>query len=582
MSIILQSLTDPNRVGLRARGDAWTSSWLSRRTIPAGWTLLVKTTSGERRCFQPGDDPRPGDDDTLIFVRQQGPDLSLAVDAARSSDGHTVTARGTFRVGLPTESSDLASFANALLHRGDLFVDELEDAIGDAGGRRALLDFIRQTDAATLVEHSHAADFTTPLKSALERFSFETGVTIDAVTSLILDSPTLRDERKRADKTSAEIAAIESRAMVEEASRSATLRRLDDQGDLLAKLKSASSAEGATEWHELLPALSPSERSQLLSSLWRITPDDHVADAIVAVVGYECVWIDPQNPTEIARRVSFDETLGPLRSVTYAADRDVLQIGAARGVWVLNAHAGELPTAYEIPCEQQPRTGVNATTVQGDLLYATHSQLGCWCWSLNAPDAPGSVLVPRNGRPRTIRAVTLLDDHRVAFAADDAVHIAYSDRDELETLPTAEASISSLCVVNDRLYAGTDEGAVLAIELNAPSVWRRLHQISGRVESIAPRVWNDMVELVIPAGNQGIYGLFGDESAVVRLAETPSAVRRVWATDDVLVGLSEARDQLYIMNAAWGGRATRTALVARWAGHSIQDATVVMRSVTQA
>jgi hypothetical protein len=579
MSRILQALTDPNRVGLRARGDAWSSSWLSRQTVPNGWVLLVISPGGERRVYQAGDDPRPDSDDSLIFVRRQIPDLSLGVDAARSNDDHTVTARGTFRINLPSDPSDLASFAGALLHRGDLFVDELEDAIGDAGARRGLIDYIRRHDAARLVEHNHIDDFGKPLQAALERFSFETGIMIERLTSLILDSPTLRAEQQRSQKTASQIAAIESRAMVEQASRAATMRRLDDLGDLLGKLKNASGGRDATEWHELLPALNPAERSELLSGLWRITPDDSVADAIVAVVGNECVWLDPANPVEITRRVAFDDSLGALRSVAYAADRDVLLVGAASGVWLINAHAGASPTAYAIPCDQRPRTGINAAELLGDLLYATHSQLGCWCWALSAPDAPGSVLVPQHGRPKTIRAVTALDDLRVAFAADDTVHVAYSDSDRMDTLPTAEETISTLSVVDDRLYAGTDSGGIVALDLDLPDAeWRQMHKIAGRVESISPRVWNDLVELVIPAGSQGVYGLFGEEPTVARLAETPTTVRRVWATDDVIVSLSEARDQLFITHAAWGGRETKTAPVARWCGHSIQDAVVVMHA----
>ena len=103
-----------------------------------------------------------------------------------------------------------------------------------------------------------------------------------------------------------------------------------------------------------------------------------------------------------------------------------------------------------------------------------------------------------------------------------------------------------------------------------------MQRVADRVESIHPRRWNDLVELVIPAGKHGVSGVFDELRATVTLFETPQPVRRAWACDDLIVALNAARDRLFVLSAAARDRRGADILVARETGHTIQDACIVL------
>ena len=112
-------------------------------------------------------------------------------------------------------------------------------------------------------------------------------------------------------------------------------------------------------------------------------------------------------------------------------------------------------------------------------------------------------------------------------------------------------------------------------ELRAPGDWLVVHRVLGPVESVVARRWDDLVELVIPAGRQGVQGVYAEEGVVSRLMDSAVAVRRVCACDDTLVALSEQRDRLLVLNADSPGRTALEVPVARMLGQSIQDACIV-------
>ena len=143
--------------------------------------------------------------------------------------------------------------------------------------------------------------------------------------------------------------------------------------------------------------LSPPERTRLLENLWRITPNRRVARHIVAVAGRECLWLDPERPAEIAHRLTLDERLGALRSAVWDEVGGVLLIGAASGLWSLDADGRQEPQAYAAIVDQPPRTGFNSAAQIGNTLFGTHSELGCWMWDVSEPAAATPLLQPAQG-----------------------------------------------------------------------------------------------------------------------------------------------------------------------------------------
>jgi hypothetical protein len=62
---------------------------------------------------------------------------------------------------------------------------------------------------------------------------------------------------------------------------------------------------------------------------------------------------------------------------------------------------------------------------------------------------------------------------------------------------------------------------------------------------------------------------------ISRVLDGNAAMRRVWAADDIVVGLNDRRDRLIVMNSNSPERVGREVSLARLLGSSIQDACLV-------
>jgi len=246
-------------------------------------------------------------------------------------------------------------------------------------------------------------------------------------------------------------------------------------------------------------------------------------------------------------------------------------------VWAVNAANGDIVGKYEVPNAGEPRTGFNAAALAGDRLFATHSQLGCWCWPLARAAEARALLEPVDGAPRTIRAATTTEDGRLLFAADDCVHVYDAEGQPLSMLDTGGKVIHCLAALENAVYAGTANGMLLEGTLDeTQELWLVVHRAPAAIETVQARRWNDLVELVIPAGVQGVCGVYGEEGVVTRLLESRTPIRRAWACDDLILALNELRDRLIVMNANLPDRTGHDVPVARLLGHSIQDAAIVV------
>ena len=571
----LKRLSDAEVVALRCKGGEWPRGLRSGTPIPDTWMGLVVGAGGQRRFVPAGEDPRAGRDDTLVLVRNRAITVPVDVADTPACDGHAVRGSVELLVRWPARDDDLAALYQTLLSDDELTLERLTEAIGRADAPAALRRFVQAHAAEQLVHGDVRADLLEHLRSELKRFLFSAGLILERLGELEFASKSLTHTNALQRATARRVRELEARGVVEQAALAVTHRRLDSLGDVLDKLKAAAEADAGLQWRDLLPTLTPSERGRLLENLWRLMPDRTMAAALVVVVGFECVWLDPAQPERIVRRSTLPDELGGLRSVTHTAGDNTLLVGAASGVWRISAESGEIRAKYVIPDSQSPRTGVNASAVSGERLFATHSQLGAWSWKLDDPDDVLLLLQPAGGVPRTIRAVTLDDQGHVLLAADDRVHAFSPDAEPLWQSRPTDGVIHCLAPLENTLYAGTASGALQCCDLVDPGDWAEAHRTLSAIESISARRWDDLVELVIPAGPQGVHGVYAEEGIVSRLLDTPTPVRRVWACDDTLAALSEHRDKLIVLNGAMPERTGVEVPVARLVGRSIQDACIV-------
>lgn len=580
MADVPRQLSDPTIAAICIAGAQWPRSFLSATVVPDSWIGLVEKRDGRRRFVPSGEDPRPDADDWLVLVRNKRITTPIRVESEIASCGRAVEAAADLLVRWPAREDDLSALRRTLLVDGVLSLDGLARFIADAGGRDALREHVRSHDAATLVDGDTREALGAALVQRLKKASFDSGMVVESVAGLRCTCAALEQERAVERSASQRMHEIKAREAVEQAAAAAAQRRIEGLSGLLATLRGAAKADESMKWHALLPALSPAERGKLLENLWRISPDHRVTTAIAAVGGNECVWLDPRRPETVTQRRAFDDSLGGLRSVAFDAPGNRLLIGAATGVWVVDAATGEINSRYAVADAGDIRTGFNGAAIIGGSLFATHSQLGCRRWTLNEPDSPGSVLEVVNGVPKTVRCPIAVGEQQLLFAADDCIQSLDVRTGALRVLSSVDATIHALAVGGPRLYVSTADGKVLELDLAQPDdVWVT-HRTGGPIESLSVRCWNDLVELVLPGGAQGIVSLYPQERVVTRLVDSPISVRRAWAGDDIVVGLSERRDRLIVLAGDATDRSGVTAALARITGTSIQDVCLVSAPAT--
>jgi hypothetical protein len=574
---ILKSLADASIAALRVRGGEWPRNLLAETLIPDAWMGIVLQPDGRRRFVPAGEDPRPERDDTLVLVRNRAIAVPLELHEAPASSGHGVHARVELLVRAPARDDELAALARTLVTGDALGLDALAEYLWHGAARAALQRFIRERPAAALVYDDLRAALLEHLRNELKGVLFAAGLVLERLGAIECTSPALIEEEARQRATARKVSELEARGVVERAALAATQRRLDDLGSVLGKLRQAEAEGSGLKWHELLPSLTPGERGRLLESLWRLTPDREVATAVVVVAGRMCAWIDPAALEAPPRQVTLPDDLGGLRSVDYDAAGDTLLVGAATGVWRVQAGDGTVLAHYAVPQAEAVRTGFNAAVIGGERLYATHSQLGAWSWPIAHPGDAAPLLRPVAGVPRTVRGVFVDAQGHVVLAADTRVHAFDAQGEEAWATGAAEGSIQCLAALEERLYAGTATGALLRCDLRVPGEWLVVHRTTSAIESVQARRWDDLVELVIPAGAAGVAGVYADEGLVARLLHGGLAIRRAWACDDCLVGLNENRDRLVVLTATMPGRSGVEVPIARLLGHPVQDVGLVTR-----
>jgi len=571
---ILDRLQEEKLLALRLPARDWPSSFLSAVCVPDAWMGLAITADGRRRYVPAGDDPKARDGEHIVLVRNRS--IVVPLDSARavSADGHDVSASIEMLVRWHAREDDLAALDRTLLADGPLTAERLASAVNSRGGGGALQAFARAHDAVALTTEDLRGPLLDALRDALKRFTFECGCTIDGVVRARFDSDSFRTLAQRERERSDRLQRAAAREELERASLAATHRRLDDLRGLLDKMKQTSAADDELKWLNLMPALSPAERARLLENLWRVTPNRSVTRAFVVVTGQECLWLDPRDPERIVSRVTLPEDFGGLRSVTFLPDANRLIVGAATGLFAIDPISGDVRTRYTVPDAPPQRTGFNAAAAAGERLLATHSGLGAWSWRLE--DASDAIAVMRveNGRPGSVREATAAGDGQtLLFAADDAVYKVHGN--EAPVLHgTFDAEVLSLSVADPYLYVATEAGELYRATLHGDDAMR-MYRTRGPLPSVSVRRWSDLLEAVIPGPAGGIAAIFGDDGVLSRLVDSADPIRRVWASDDAIVGLTERCDALLVLNHDMPERAGRRVPVARLTSRSIQDACLV-------
>ncbi len=579
---VIARLRDPSVIALCIPADAWPRSVLGEQPIPDAWMGLLEHADGRRRLAPAGEDPRPRGGDQLTLVRNRNIAVELPETDAAASCGDPVSLRCEVLLRWPPREADLSALRRSIPH-DVLTAAELPRMLERYGAGEALRAFVRDHPAEKLVRDDQREPLLAHLRRALERFAFETGAAVESLGAVQFQSASF--ERRESERRAAaeRIERLRAREGVDAAASAAARRRLSEASDVLARLQPAD-ADGAAFGERLgerLSALDPAQRAALLENLWRLAPVQRTARFVVVVTDRACAWLSPDQPAQIARSITLPPALGGVRSVRFDAGADRLLLGAATGVWTISALDGSDPRPLALAGAGQPRTGFNASVIIGERLFATHSQLGCWSFPLGAgAGAAQKIVDPLSaGAARGaegIRAAIRADDGQLVFAVDSSCFRCDARSLALVPLPPLPRSIRALASDGGAIFAATDDGHVFSHRPGIDDTWDVLHRFGGAaVESLAVRHPGGLTELIVPAGAQGVCGLYPEQQLVTRLMETPAPVRRAWACDDLLAALAHAYDRLFVLPAGRPGRAPLDVPIARMLGGAVQDATIV-------
>jgi len=350
---------------------------------------------------------------------------------------------------------------------------------------------------------------------------------------------------------------------------------------------------------DLLRRFSERERQELYRALWATLPAEGCTRAIVVAAGRELLGFDPGALEHPAWRYELPDEAGPVRSVRYICDGagSALLVGSAKGVHILSlggvGSTDELPvknvqTLTFSPPEGRPLVrGVNSVARCGQLVFATHSEVGLIVWDGETGGEPAVLFVGDGGRRgggrtrgRLVRNALVVGD-RLWLTVDaeaiccevESVRRALQEGTEPEAVRYrgADGGVSALSVREQEVFAGTTGGELLRWERDRPDRPDRLRLARGAVESVCVVEGGPVMRLVYADGARAAHVLVPGDVYECEYEAGEHGVRRVAALADLLVGVNDRRDWLVCWRPGEPEQPMASVAVGRLCGHTIQD-----------
>jgi hypothetical protein len=552
---------------------------LLRRSIelPAQWIALVHRTAGDRAVVSGGGVLSSDGVEEVVFVRATPVELSLRVPEAGSSDGHACQATVMLRVAAIAEPSDLTGFAEEVLgSRRTATVADLARRM-EPSVRAALQTLAANRSASDLVDGPAAATAGEALAVGLQGVCFSTGLRLDGEPGVRFESASLRESQRVARDAAIARSEHEAAVDLQGAIRRAQREHVDHLADLLKRLDELAVAAPTVTLGELIRTFTERQRGQIYEALFAATPALARTRWIVVSTGDEVLFYDPQSPSSLARRVPISGSAGQVRSVTAAFDRDgasVLLLGASTGVYRLPLDRSEPDLTVAVCDSPAVRGGFNAAAIQGDRILASHSELGLWSWSVRNPSEAEPLFPSMTRGAQAVRGLHVFEGSAYASVDDRAIRwrldaaAAAPDR----IFVGAGDTITALRATAIGLFAGTSEGDVVYWPTLQDGYPERLHGGGRRaVESIALTSAHGIHTLVFADTSLSAQARVVGDSFACRYEAGGQTIRRVAVAGDLLVGLNDLRDRLFLWTPGRPQQPAAIIPVAASTGRTIQD-----------
>lgn len=573
-------LAQPQTVAARVAGEELFGILRRSFELPTNWLALVSRSAGQREVVADGTIAQGDGVDEVVLVRATPLELSWRVAEATSSDGHACGASASLCVVAIPEATELAGLAEAILgSRRTATLADLARRI-EPSVRASLQTLAANRTAADLVDGPAAATAGQALAAGLLAVCFSTGLRLDGEPAVSFESPSLRTAQRVTRDAELARQAHEAAVDLQGAIRQAQREHVDHLAELLQRLESLAQATPTVSLGELIRSFSERQRGQIYEALFAASPPQSATRWIVVSTGDELLFFDPKSPAAASRRVTVAGSVGQVRSVTISRDGDgaVLLLGASTGVYRLPLDAQAPDLVLSVPDAPAVRGGFNAAAVHGDRLLASHSELGLWSWCTRGDGRPQALFPSITRGAQAVRGLQVLDGCAYASVDDRAMRwrlegdAGAPDR----FFVGAGDTITALRATPIGLFAGTSAGDVVHWPELQEGYPERLHGGGRRaVESIALTSTEGIHTLVFSDTSTAARAFVVGDTFSCRYEAGGQTIRRVAVAADLLVGLNELRDRLFVWPVGHPRQPAAIIPVAAATGRTIQDVCLV-------
>ena len=554
-------------------------SFLTRQiVVPAGCVALAFGESSQPALVSTGRTIEAGDVRELFFARICAFDLVYELDALRSSDGHDFSASATISVQLVPERTELEAFRKSVLGsqrrvRDDRLRQYCEDAV-----RTAAASLATSLTAEELIAPESWTAFDDILLDQFKPVGFESGLALGRDPRITFRSPSFIESRRRDHAATLRQQRLAEDAAMQEAAARAREKHLAEVAEMLEKVKAMSRESGGLSIPELIKTFDPAQRGRLYHGLMATGKPLRRTEAVLVVAGDELLRFDPADMSKPVRRQALPGGAGPLRSVRIADENGTILVGARNGVHLIKNDDAEVRT-YLFDDRPDIRGGVNSAALFDGHIYATHSEVGLIQWPVGSPGEHRLCLEEITESSRAVRDIRLDQTQRLWFGVDQCV-IGWRPGDDAAPIRlSAPCEVTAMLPARGDVTAGLKDGSVLRWLMADPAQAQTIRPATGDpVRSLAWLSGGGVGRLLIGDGRPHLdLHVLGDSyHGEYRCGQN---LRWGFATEDLIVGVNDRRDQLFVWRVDEPETPASGVSVGRLTGHSIQDAALLAQAV---
>ncbi|HKQ47894.1 MAG TPA: hypothetical protein VJZ71_07495 [Phycisphaerae bacterium] len=562
-------MTDMQTVACVVRPQEVFSILTRRVTVPPECVALVWGESSSPGFVASGREIEAADCRKLLFVRTTPFMLNYELGALTSQDNFAIRVSVGLSVCAGNDRLDMVAFQKNLMAGIETLTADRLRHFCEPLVRRTVERFVKQRPAADLLSTDAAGAFDDGLAEEFQSLAFESGLSLASAARFAAHSTDYVETQSLRKAATTRQERLEQQKQQRERDRQSQVEHLAHLSSTLEQLGALAAKSPGTAVVDLIKTFSPAERGGLYQALLSRGSAATQTSAVLIVAGDELISLDPQAPDQPLQRQPLAPSLGPLRSVRVCNDGTRL-VGARTGVHVLKEGSQDVESLAFAP-SRELRGGVNAATLAGDHLFATHSEVGLIRWKLGEPRQVDMPLADRLAVCKSVRDVQTDATRRIWLAADrEVLALAPESCEGLMSL-TAPANVTALLVAEETIIAGLADGRIARWLFGAFDTAETIRPACGRaVESLAWLPGGGAPRVVVGDRQPHLEMLvLGDAFSIEYRCGQP--IRWGYAAADWIVGVNDRRDQLILWRPDMPQEPERVVNIGQLCGHSIQD-----------